>query len=244
MRNKVKDYLERGLESIPGWMGVGAAQLFLALDYQQRKMGLEGDLFEIGVHQGRSAILLGLMAEGTKSRVTVCDLFSNQEENTSNSGRGNREAFEINWRNWIEEGIEMELYECLSSRLWNKNIGRNYRLFHIDGGHTSEETINDLDFAESKLVSGGLILLDDSHNYRFPGVSEGLIRFLCKGSSYVPLVIGKNKTVLCEGDKFERFKKHVLAGEDEFSSMLRGQSQFLEQQRFFGKEVLIYGKRR
>jgi hypothetical protein len=52
-----------------------------------RDGGVVGDLFEIGVHHGRSALLLSHMAR-TGEWVRVCDLFGAQSDNVSSSGGG------------------------------------------------------------------------------------------------------------------------------------------------------------
>merc|ERR1719353_1524350 len=53
-----------------------------------------------------------------------------------------------------------------------------FRLFHVDGGHFTEATLHDLNVAACSLVPGGVVLVDDLHNLNWPGVQEGLHRYL------------------------------------------------------------------
>src|SRR5687768_6666561 len=87
-----------GSRRIQGWFTVAAAMWFAWIDDIQKSHGIEGDIFEIGVHHGRSAILLAAMARPRRERLGVCDVFADQTSNVSGSGHGHREIFERNLR--------------------------------------------------------------------------------------------------------------------------------------------------
>merc|ERR1712107_907052 len=53
-----------------------------------------------------------------------------------------------------------------------------YRMFHVDGGHYVEASLHDLNIAACSIVPGGVVLVDDLHNLRWPGVQEGLHRYM------------------------------------------------------------------
>lgn len=243
MRDKIDLYLEKGIQEIQGGMGLGAAQLLLALDECQRKNNISGGLFEIGVHHGRSSILLGLIGKQTNSSLTICDLFSNQQLNESMSGRGDKDIFYSNYRKWLGNMKNLKVFDMPSSWLRHQEEIGNYRMVHINGGHSASETMDDLFFAKEHLSEGGAIILDDSHNYRFPGVSEGLTKFLLIPGVLTPVAVGKNKTVLCEEDSFDFYKNHLATSPSKFTRCLREESSFVEEKSYFGKEVLVYGKR-
>ena len=59
----------------------------------------------------------------------------------------------------------------------SRRPGRRFWFCHIDGGHTSRETYNDLELCSRALQPGGLLALDDYFNPAFPGVCEGAIKF-------------------------------------------------------------------
>jgi len=239
----VEDYL-KNLEKVEGWTRLGACQLFLAIDECQEHFGISKDYFEIGVHHGRSAILLGLMAKMRNKQVSVCDLFDNQERNISKSGKGNRRIFEENYTKWVGNLENLTIYECNSSDLSNFNLERKFGLFHIDGGHTKEETLNDLNVATRYLASGGTIIIDDAFNYRFPGVSEGLNNFFTSNSKYASLLIGKNKVVICNKDVKNEYFRYLQNEKWERVRELKQSSESMSKQKYYGQGVLIYGKRR
>jgi hypothetical protein len=127
----------RSIRPIDGWFSSEAAQLFGLLDAVQARAGVLGDLFEIGVHHGRSAVLLCHMARAGES-VRVCDVFGAQSDNVSRSGRGDRSVFEQNIAARAPDFDALEIFEKRSAQLTREEIGGPYRFFHIDGGHLTE----------------------------------------------------------------------------------------------------------
>ena len=115
--------------------------LFAWIDEIQKTNGIEGDVFEIGVHQGKSAVLLGSMLDPKREKLAVCDLFEDQGQNVSGSGFGNRHLFERNMASCLPVGVRTQIFSRSSSKLTPEETGTNYRLFHVDGGHTVEESL-------------------------------------------------------------------------------------------------------
>lgn len=157
--------------------------------------GIRGGLFEIGVHHGRSTVLLCAFAHDGEA-VGVCDLFGDQAGNVSASGSGDREIFEGNVRR-IRPGFDrLKVFAKPSSELTAEEIGGPQRLFHVDGGHLREEALNDLHLAADVLHPSGAIVVDDPFRPEWPGVTEAILEFLSEGRNFVPLVLGFNKLVL------------------------------------------------
>lgn len=182
--------------SIRGWFSLEAAMLFAWIDQVQKTNGVGGDIFEIGVHHGRSAIFLGRMVQPPRESLGVCDIFGDQVENVSRSGYGNKEIFERNIRKFLPDTVNIRIYNRPSKDLSPEEIGGEYRFFHIDGGHNPDETLSDLQLAAASVIREGVIALDDPLNPKWPGVSEGLFRFLSGNKDHCALVIGFNKLVL------------------------------------------------
>ncbi len=86
---------------------------------------------------------------------------------------------------------------ALSSRgLSASDFPSGFSFCHIDGGHSQEETYNDLRLCQSILVPGGLLALDDYFNPEYPGVCEGAVRFaLEQPCALAPLAIGFHKVL-------------------------------------------------
>ena len=187
-REEVVSYL-RDTRSIEGWFFPIDAYLFAFIDELQKREGIHGNLFEIGVHHGKTAVFLARMA-APDELLGVCDVFEQQELNRDRSGEGSRELFERN----IAGFDRVRIFAKLSSELTSIDTTTRCRFFHIDGGHRPEDVISDLATAERALLPDGVIALDDLFNPSWPGVSEGFYRFLAaKPDALSPILIGGNK---------------------------------------------------
>ncbi len=189
----------RKINKIQGWFSFEAAMLFAMIDETQKQNQIEGDIFEIGVHHGRSTLFLKALLNGSNEKIQVCDLFRSQEMNVTKSGEGNRAIFEKNLKKLFPQN-EIIIHEKLSRDLDPDDIGKNYRIFHIDGGHSFQETLFDLELAASSITEKGIIIIDDPMTYVWPGVTHGIFEFLVKNNEYAAILSGFNKMVLVKKD--------------------------------------------
>jgi hypothetical protein len=219
----------RSIRPIDGWFSSEAAQLFGLLDAVQARAGVLGDLFEIGVHHGRSAVLLCHMARAGES-VRVCDVFGAQSDNVSRSGRGDRSVFEQNIAARAPDFDALEIFEKRSAQLTREEIGGPYRFFHIDGGHLTEEALTDLHLAADVLHDAGVIVLDDPFRCEWPGVTEAFVQFLDHRHDFVPVALGFNKLAICKRDVRRTYDEALAAPWDRFSRRV-----------WDGKELLLAG---
>jgi hypothetical protein len=187
--------ITRRTRGIQGWFSSDAARLFGLLDEAQRSAGVDGDLFEIGVHHGRSAVLLSQLARPGE-RLGVCDLFGTPEQNVSNSGSGDRTIFEANMAALAPGFDRLDVFAMASDRLTPQQLGGPFRLFHVDGGHLREEALSDLRLAAAVLDPRGAIAVDDPFSVAWPGVTEGILAFLAERPDFEALILGFNKLVL------------------------------------------------
>lgn len=186
------EYLEH-LPEVDGWLSTSGAKAICLAGAAQRRLGIAGDIFEIGVHHGKSAILLSHLLDPATERLRVNDLFADQEANRSGSGRGSLEKFRANVERLRPGFHAFDVHSGESSRLTTRETGTNCRLFHVDGGHSAEETESDLRCAARATTAAGMILLDDYFNPEFPAVAEGAHRFLFAEREWAPVVIAFNK---------------------------------------------------
>lgn len=201
------------LSPISGWFSFEAAMLFALIDEVQKNTGIKGNLFEIGTHHGRSAVLLANMLAPTEERLGICDVFDQQGDNVSHSGSGNRKIFENNVCPQLPRKDSLQVYACLSDQLSPEVIGESYRIFHIDGGHNTDEALGDLRLAAHTVVKGGVIVLDDAFRDVWPGVSEALLLFLQEFPNFAGLAVGYNKMFFTHRDMIETYRKALLSRE-------------------------------
>jgi hypothetical protein len=180
---------------ISGWFSSDAAALFALLDTIQRDHDVTGDLFEIGVHHGRSAVLLCSMARPGES-VGACDLFGRQDLNVSASGAGDRAVFERNIAEFVPGFDRLVVHAGSSAALRPEDIGGPQRLFHVDGGHSREEALGDIRLGAQVLHERGALVVDDPFRLEWPGVTEALLGFLDERDEFSAIAVGFNKLVL------------------------------------------------
>lgn len=230
------DYL-RDTAGVEGWFFPVDAHLFALVDEIQQDLSLTGDLFEIGVHHGKTALLL-LRMRRANEQVGVCDVFGRQDLNVDHSGEGSEELFLRNVREYAG-GAEsaLRLFARRSDSLTADDTGRNCRFFHIDGGHLPENVVADLEIAREAIHQAGVVVVDDVFNSNWPGVAEGFFRFMAdRPQALVPMLIGGNKVFLTRPEAVasydERFTAAVLT---EVASRV---PYTFERKRWLGRDVL------
>ena len=191
----LQSYLD-SFPSIQGFFTFDAALMFMAYNQLISVEGISGDVLEIGVHHGLSAIAVGALA-GPKGRFVAVDLFEElQDHNRSRSGAGNREVFLRNMQMFFDNLDFLKVIAGSSAQLKAEELGSRFSFCHIDGGHSPEETYQDLDLCSRILMPGGLVALDDYFNPSFPGVCEGAVKFhLEQREKLRPIAIGFNKVL-------------------------------------------------
>ena len=188
---------------VEGWFFPVDAYLFAWIDELQKRLKIEGNLFEIGVHHGKTATFLARCRRDGEV-LGVCDVFEQQELNRDRSGEGSREIF---LRNMGSHPVQVFAKE--SALLTTAETTTGCRFFHIDGGHRPEDVVNDLFVASRALLPDGVVAVDDVFNPNWPGVSEGFYRFMAaRGDAFVPILIGGNKVLLSRPEAATVYESH------------------------------------
>jgi len=223
----VAAYLD-ATRAVEGWFFPIDAYLFALIDEVQKREGIAGNLFEIGVHHGKTAIFLArMLREG--EMLGVCDVFEQQELNRDRSGEGSRELF---LRNMRELGGPARVFAKPSSELTPDETTTRCRFFHIDGGHRPEDVIADLETAARALHADGVVALDDLFNPSWPGVSEGFHRFFAQSpDTFAPIFIGGNKVFFARRDAAARYEFGDVA------SFIDTRAFRFEQKHWLGRKV-------
>lgn len=226
-------------DRMAGWFSPGAARLFAWVNRIQKEAGVVGDLFEIGVHQGKSTVLLGLMTDFRKESLGVCDLFDSQERNVTGSGNGNKGIFLSNFDSYVGNRDFLRVYEKSSGELTLEETGTRCRFFYIDGGHLAEEVFGDLRLAEKALLEQGIIVADDYFNNVWPGVSEGVCRFLMQNPGrLVPLAVGFHRILLVRSAAQKWYLGRLRS--KGWGEYLADPTPDVKLKRFFGVDALAY----
>ncbi|MFD5112792.1 class I SAM-dependent methyltransferase [Streptomyces sp. NPDC058220] len=165
----------RELNDVRGWFPPLDQVLFERLLTRQEDRGEQGDLLELGVFMGKSAIFLGHhLRDG--DRFTVCDLFESEAPDLANSAETaksyptlTRDAFERNYLSFHDE--LPRVLQAPSSVIPGEVEPKSCRFVHIDASHLYEHVYGDIGAAQELLKPGGIVVLDDFRSEHTPGVS-------------------------------------------------------------------------
>lgn len=190
---------------IQGWLPPHACRLIAILDAVQKGEGIRGNLFEIGVWHGKSAIPLASLLADEES-LGVCDIFDDTDAN-GNSLKLRR--LQENMSRFFADTSFLRVYPRSSRELSRDDVSADCRLIHIDGAHDSLNVYEDLVLAESCVHEQGAIVMDDAFQAMWPGVSDGIYRFMYeRPDQLVPLVFGFRKLVLVRSSAVAHYSEH------------------------------------
>ncbi|MVO83533.1 class I SAM-dependent methyltransferase [Streptomyces sp. p1417] len=164
------------LDDVPGWFPPLDQVLFDWFLDRQEERAVHGDLLEIGVYMGKSAIFLGRHL-GDAERYTVCDLFEGEAPDGANSAESRKsysaltkQAFEQNYLSFHDE-LPRVLFGP-SSMVPTEVTPASCRFVHVDASHLYEHVYGDIAAARDALVpKNGIVVLDDFRSEHTPGVS-------------------------------------------------------------------------
>jgi len=210
----IHDYIGR-LSTVPGWFHAEDVQLFMELDRLQAELRMSGDLLEIGVYQGKSAILLGyFVREG--EQLVVCDLFGTRPE-TNDEQRENDTwypglelaQFERNYRRF--HPCMPMVMACSSAVLTSQGLSRTFRFIHVDGSHQYDAVKRDIATVKDLLLDGGIVSFDDYRALHAPGVAAAVWQELASGVLR-PLCVTATKLYATYGpDRSEQLRARLVA---------------------------------
>ena len=204
-------------DRIDGWMHQSTALAAMELLWRQEAAGLTGNIAEIGIHHGCSALALVAAARPDETVIGI-DLFDRQDLNIEDSGKGNLTAFQDHLR-YLFPQAKVQTIAKSSTEIRGAERAHglvDLRLFSVDGGHTKALTLNDLEIADASLAPHGIAVLDDVFNANWPGVASGLFAFLERGSDLAPFAIFPNKVFLCR-EAFRDFYRDACHGAFEYA---------------------------
>jgi hypothetical protein len=186
------------MSRVYGWLTPATAVYLSGLEVLQRRAGPAGDVCEIGVHHGLSFFCMAIDLPRGERGVAI-DLFGNALK-FHGSGSGNRRVFfEQNIAKYLADPgiVDVIQANCLDlEQLGFTEPGRRFRMFSIDGGHTTDITIHNLRLAERTTIDGGLVIADDVLNPHWLGVITALFHYWAAGGTLVPAVMVPNRLIL------------------------------------------------
>ncbi|EPH39655.1 hypothetical protein STRAU_7279 [Streptomyces aurantiacus JA 4570] len=142
---------------------------------RQESRGVRGDLLEIGVYMGKSAIFLGHHLRDGED-YTVCDLFEDEAPDGANKAESNKsyptltkQVFERNYLSFHD--ALPRVLRGPSSLVPDEVPPKSCRFVHVDASHLYEHVYGDIGAARDALLPEGVVVLDDFRSEHTPGVS-------------------------------------------------------------------------
>ncbi|MET8679808.1 class I SAM-dependent methyltransferase [Streptomyces sp. NPDC004647] len=165
----------RRLNDVKGWFPSLDQVLFARFLSRQERLQERGDLLEMGVYMGKSAIFTGTF-QRPGDRFTVCDLFDgpapdgeNAAETLKSYSTLTRVAFEQNYLAFHDE--LPAVIHGPTSEVPGHVAPDTCRFVHIDASHLYEHVVDDIATAREALLPGGVVVLDDFRSEHTPGVA-------------------------------------------------------------------------
>lgn len=186
------------LESVKGWLQ-NEALLFTSFYRTKFLQDDEFNSLEIGVHHGKFFIGLENITPLDGKAVAV-DVFESQDKNIDRSGAGNLAVFNEHVSKFCKDPTRVVTRSMDSLDIDASEIGLNrFGLLSIDGGHTVNHTLNDLEICNKLATDTGLVILDDILNQHWLGVVTGAVQYFSSstGKRIVPFAVGYKKLFCC-----------------------------------------------
>jgi len=166
------------LDDVPGWLTAADNMLFKFLLTRQTQVEAPGDLLEMGVFQGRSAIHMGSFRRPGE-RFTVCDLFDfARDEETIRPGARKayanltQDTFE---RNYLAFHSELPVIVRGLTEVITEHVAEgSCRYIHIDASHMYEHVHGDAISARKLLRPDGIVVFDDYRTEHCPGTAAAV----------------------------------------------------------------------
>lgn len=170
---------------------------------QEMQFNLDGDICEIGVANGRSAINISNF-KNTKDNFYLYDIFSEDQRiladnNIKKFGKHENIVWKIN-----------NTVDLFTDNLEFKN---ELKFLHIDGCHEHPVVLNDLILFANKMKEYGVIAVDDFNDWEYPGVNSAVCEFIMSKYNYKNwriFTIGNNKAFLCQRKFHQQYQEKLL----------------------------------
>lgn len=189
---------------INGWFLQQDMISFWCIDFAQKQMGMEGDICEVGVYQGKSLVLLGKLARENES-VYGYDLFG---DNLLDITKKNLQQFGLYEKTHLIIGDT----SLLKIQQLHNSFRRGIRILHIDAGHEYHEVVHQLHMFSPFVSQGGCIIMDDYQDREYPGIEAAVLDFcqIDRPRRFVPFFAGGNKMYLCESHMAQQYQVNFL----------------------------------
>ncbi|MEV7723258.1 class I SAM-dependent methyltransferase [Streptomyces sp. NPDC087917] len=189
---------------VKGWFSAYDQVIFdWFLTRQNATPGASGDLLELGVFMGKSAIFLaGYLRE--EERFTVCDLFDSPAPDDHNLAEMRdsyptltRRGFETNYLAFHE--ALPTVIQAPTSVVADRVRAGSCRFVHIDASHLYEHVVQDIASSRAVATPDAVVVFDDYRSAHCPGVAAAVWAAVAEGELSV-IAVSASKLYATWGD--------------------------------------------
>jgi hypothetical protein len=225
-------FLHSGRLSVNGFCDAIDCAFFCGLLHAQRALGVSGAVAEIGVWEGLSFIPL-VLGLGEGERALAIDGFelAGGDGAAERYGVATEERLRANVaRHTTARPDQVAVWKRLSTHVEAREILEHVgpvRFFSIDGHHSYEAVLHDLDIAAESLGPDGIVAVDDFSNHQFPEVCLAVAEWLRhRKDDLAPFAITPGKLYLSRPARARHYKE-ALARLEGGPAVLDGETAFL-----------------
>lgn len=199
----ILEYYQNTIDKqVTGWFYILDVALIHMIMKKLQK-DVEGDVCELGVAYGKSAIGLSLCKE-THQTLHLFDYFkegiSLEEAKSAVDKYGNGDK--IAWN-------QIDLLTIKPGQL---KFDKPLKFLHVDACHQHRYLLNDLKNFSAHMHEDGVIALDDINDMEYPGINSALAEFTLseEGKDWVLFAIGANKAYICKKKNFKKYRDDLF----------------------------------
>ena len=201
---RVQAFISGKHEKLEGWFFPLDQIVFYELVALQNRLGVIGDLCEIGVYQGKSLVFLSLL-KSDGDRLFGFDLFEGDTQAITETNLMNEGVAE---NVILTKGLTSDIPQASLDALVNRPL----KFLHIDAGHEYHEVLEQLSLFTPLLGDQGIIAMDDYQDREFPGIEAAVLDFAeyDRPRRFLPFLAGGNKMFLCSAPLASAFQRNLI----------------------------------
>jgi hypothetical protein len=165
--------------AVHGWFMDQAAAVWDCLLCHQEANNLRGNLLEIGVHKGKSALLSAMHARRDEQQFLVDPVPLDEAVSLIRTSCPD-----------VQLRTLQQPSRLIKREPFNFELASSFRWIHIDGSHTGQDVTVDLEIAHQLLADDGILTLDDFFEFSYPQITAATFAFMAANPNAFVMFLG------------------------------------------------------
>jgi hypothetical protein len=212
-------YAEEVDPNVKGWLYPIDIMIISALLKEGQRFS--GDIVELGTAFGKSSILLSICRNDNEN-LWLYDLYAAEDLSL--------EVVKENLKTYGNDNLVNHKVIDLMKIKPEEITGDFLRLLHIDACHLHKAVLNDLNNFEDRLLTSGIIVVDDYNDPEYPGINTAVTELCLKSrNNWVVFAIGQNKCYICRKEYLKYYSTFLATFINQnFSTLNMNVSEFID----------------